>query len=391
MKMALLSEIEKQFRKIIVLAKVEKYVIIGNKWLIKVSEKTWEQAHKTVKSLKEIEEKYLNSKFALQKYFDVGQNWILDTPERALESAYKAALILKKIENEHLSGEITSIFNYSDSRGTYFHLKSNKYLITIKLRMIEFKVSNSIIDISQFSKSNLNTIIDRLELIDEVLTRYYQPKQTNPSMPVENSGFVANQVAGIFERTNCYHDQPTLPLPPEDYRLGTSEAEEQGSRGDETISPILYWEGSSLSMPEQSTDEQKICNQPDSEWKLLEPLSLPFNQEKNHQVSQVPTPVKFQPQRQSLRPSSSIQNWVRNIGLAATVFAGGFAGGVCSSVLLSSQDGVANNSTRYNLSTEVCSEVAQKKTKSTDTALNVSTPEIILSKGMHCLEMNAFE
>ena len=75
--------------------------------------------------------------------------WLKKTPERALDEAYEAALKIKSIEDTHFNGGLINAEtgNYSDSVRSLFLRDLNVYLETIKVRLIEFKASNSIVKI----------------------------------------------------------------------------------------------------------------------------------------------------------------------------------------------------------------------------------------------------
>ncbi|WP_232224225.1 hypothetical protein [Mastigocladopsis repens] len=350
-----------EFRNILMFAKVEKYINIGNKWISQTSEKVLEEVHKTAEVIGkfESEKKYLSSSTSqVQKYVNIAKKWLLETPERALDEAYKAALVLNKIEDEYFAGsEITSVSNSSDSVATYFDLKTQKYRLTIEIRMMEFRASYSIIDTSNVSPHTLgesSMTLEKLKFINEVLTRH-STKQTNMSIPAESSALVGEQIAGVFE--------------------------------------------------------QEISNQLGSKWQLLESFYLPIEQEENSLDSQAPTTRDIQPQTQLYTPltgdpqlhtafaeentlepqaptirdiqpqtqTPSTGGRAQKIGLASIVFAAGFAGGACSWALFSSQDAVANNNIHHNLTQQVNSNRIQK-TISTDAISSPCVPEIISSE-----------
>lgn len=75
--------------------------------------------------------------------------WLKKTPERALDEAYEAALKIKTIEDTHFNGGLINAEtgNYSDSVRSLFLRDLNVYLETIKVRLIEFKASNSVVKI----------------------------------------------------------------------------------------------------------------------------------------------------------------------------------------------------------------------------------------------------
>lgn len=157
--------------------------------------------------------------------------WLKKTPERALDEAYEAALKIKSIEDTHFNGGMinSETGNYSDSVRSLFQRDLNVYLETIKVRLIEFKASNSVVKIvnvanppnpeirinpdddeaddqdtatsdvlnSETSDSRPGTqvtgtrtidvideqsiILKKLKFIDEVRTRYRTLKQANSS------------------------------------------------------------------------------------------------------------------------------------------------------------------------------------------------------------------
>ncbi len=352
-------------------AKVEKYLLVGNKWLLEVSEKIGEQAHQAAHLLEKVEykQKTLNLSTSIQNYLYLGKKWVVDTPERALDSAYKSALILKQIEDKYLSGdEITSISNSSDKVAMYFQVRSKKQLLLIELRMMEFKVSNFIIDDSSYSLTNLEikdeagTIIDKLRLIDEVLNRYYQTQQTNTLMSAESSRLEIQQTSGI--------------------------------------------------------SEEKIFSQLGSRWKLLDYCEIPFQKEEDILIEdnifvQDPTTVDAQPPKLELKPHTFIEasttvdaqppklelnlqtkksnppatRYVtKNLGMASMLFAAGFiTGGVCIFALTNQNFTTAN--TNQDKAVEMRSEAAVGKFKNTNVMPNPSTPET-MSPELSFFEVN---
>jgi hypothetical protein len=121
--------------------------------------------------------------------------WLLRTPERALDEAYEAALRIKSLEDAHFGGNRISVYagNYSRSAQNYFQGELKKYLDIIKLRLIEFRTSSSVVRLSNQSltevqlnetATDLSTVnvIDRsgvilkkLRFIDELVARYQGP------------------------------------------------------------------------------------------------------------------------------------------------------------------------------------------------------------------------
>ena len=86
----------------------------------------------------------------------MANRWLKRTPERALDEAYEAALKIKSIEDTHFNGGLISdeAGNYSDSVRSLFRRDLNVYLETIKVRLIEFKASNSIVKIVNVANPN---------------------------------------------------------------------------------------------------------------------------------------------------------------------------------------------------------------------------------------------
>lgn len=121
--------------------------------------------------------------------------WLLRTPERALDEAYEAALRIKSLEDAHFGGNRISVYagSYSKSAQNYFQGELKKYLDIIKLRLIEFRASSSVVRLSNQSltevqlnetATDLSTVnvIDRsgvilkkLRFIDELVARYQSP------------------------------------------------------------------------------------------------------------------------------------------------------------------------------------------------------------------------
>jgi hypothetical protein len=138
---------------------------------------------------------------SLEAYFRSANRWLLRTPERALNEAYEAALRIKGLEDAHFGGNRISVNsgNYSKSAQNYFQGELKKYLDIIKLRLIEFKASSSIVRLSnqsvteiQLSENAANvsdiSVIDRsgailrkLRFIDELVARYETP---DPSLVI---------------------------------------------------------------------------------------------------------------------------------------------------------------------------------------------------------------
>lgn len=120
--------------------------------------------------------------------------WYLKTPERALDDAYESALRIKALEDTHFNGArvSTDYGSYSKSAHAYFQSELNENLKNARLRLQEFKLSSSIVRLSnqkitekitevQLEDSGTPTIsvidqpavvLKKLKLIDEILARY---------------------------------------------------------------------------------------------------------------------------------------------------------------------------------------------------------------------------
>ena len=93
-----------------------------------------------------------NSPFSsVQTLLQTTNRWLLRTPERALNQAYTAALKIRALEEAHFGGRPISaqMNHHSKSAQSYFQGELKKYLDVIKLRLIEFKASSSIVRLSK--------------------------------------------------------------------------------------------------------------------------------------------------------------------------------------------------------------------------------------------------
>ncbi|NEP09140.1 MAG: proton extrusion protein PcxA [Symploca sp. SIO2C1] len=148
----------------------------------------------------------------LKAILRAANRWFYDTSERALEQAYRAALMIKGIEDEHFNGKKISSDSgdYSESVVSYFEADLKQYLKIIKVRLAEFKTSRSVIGNSETKKLNLSNfevnnyepyypannnekqeiIIEKLNFIDEILTKYEETKAPDYSaalIPIEQN------------------------------------------------------------------------------------------------------------------------------------------------------------------------------------------------------------
>lgn len=162
-----------------------------------------------------------SSPFAkFRSYLLSSRKWFLDTPERALDQAYDAALQIKAIEDEHFDGNKISIQanRHSTNVTAYFDVELKKYLNIIKVRLTEFKASQLFMSLSEQTMGNVSDtvlrsdqlpfeirdkpaiLLEKLQFIDEILTRYTTTRPTPPA----NTSLVPVQPAA-----------PIAPLPTE--------------------------------------------------------------------------------------------------------------------------------------------------------------------------------
>ena len=108
--------------------------------------------------------------------------WFLDTPERAVLEAYKAAQTIKNIEAEYFGHQKISAesANYTENVMSYWQGCLTQNLTIIKVRLAEFQLSRSLLNISNAA------LLEKLKLIDEVIDKY-----TLTDEPVNYSNSVA--------------------------------------------------------------------------------------------------------------------------------------------------------------------------------------------------------
>jgi CemA family len=139
---------------------------------------------------------------SIGSYLRTANRWLLKTPERALNEAYEAALRIKSLEDAHFGGNRISMHsgNYSRSAQNYFQGELKKYLDIIKVRLIEFKASRSIVRLSNQSVTEIelnenatdlrtinvidqqSLILKKLRFVDEVVARYETPEPKSSSL-----------------------------------------------------------------------------------------------------------------------------------------------------------------------------------------------------------------
>jgi hypothetical protein len=141
---------------------------------------------------------------SVQSYFSNANQWLLKTPGRSLDEAYEAAQRIRAIENSHFGGNRISL-NYGDygtSAQNYFQGELKKYLDIIKIRLAEFKLSSSVVRLSNQriteievdpdsnSLSNINVvdqpalILKKLQFIDEIVNQYQNRESSQQSLVI---------------------------------------------------------------------------------------------------------------------------------------------------------------------------------------------------------------
>jgi hypothetical protein len=112
----------------------------------------------------------------IRKIFDFGKRKLIERPEKALYEAYDAALAIKIIENQHFNGDKISLLTTNSNNvssknlSDYFQSELTKNLRIIKLKLLEFEASVSLLDNLESSESHV--VIDKLKFIDDVLVKY---------------------------------------------------------------------------------------------------------------------------------------------------------------------------------------------------------------------------
>ncbi|WGV25383.1 proton extrusion protein PcxA [Halotia branconii] len=94
--------------------------------------------------------------------------WFLKTPERALLEAYNAAQVIRNIEREHFGNQKISAksANYTENVMSYWQGYLDQNLTIIQIRLTEFQLSRSILNLSE------SFVLEKLKFIDEVIEKY---------------------------------------------------------------------------------------------------------------------------------------------------------------------------------------------------------------------------
>jgi hypothetical protein len=114
-----------------------------------------------------------------QAFLQAVRQWLFSTPERALDRAYGAALLIKSLEQEYSKGDKNS--GYSADRRDFMKSTAQanfgRFLSVIHLRLAEFKASHSVLGYPKSTCAEtlkrINTNVEKLKMIDEVLDRYF--------------------------------------------------------------------------------------------------------------------------------------------------------------------------------------------------------------------------
>lgn len=148
----------------------------------------------------------------IESYLRQANQWYLETPERSLDQAYKAALKIKSIEDEHFDGKKISAAHseYGESVISYFKSDLDKYLKTAKLRIAEFKLSRSILNIAD---QNLNR--KEVDRIPNDNPSYSLQIREDPSVTIEKLNFIDTilQKYNVDESTKISSALVAIPKP----------------------------------------------------------------------------------------------------------------------------------------------------------------------------------
>ncbi|XGV94761.1 MAG: proton extrusion protein PcxA [Leptolyngbya sp. BL-A-14] len=126
---------------------------------------------------------------SLKQYWQIAHQQLVRTPERALHQAYSAALQIVALEENYFQGHKVEIDStgYNKSVLNYFQTELQKYLSTVRLRLVEFNTSQSLVGLG-YAKLALTgqdnsshrlsdddrtpSVLEQLNCIHRVLERY---------------------------------------------------------------------------------------------------------------------------------------------------------------------------------------------------------------------------
>lgn len=127
-----------------------------------------------------------------KRKIDNAKDWFAEIPDRALDRAYRSALSIKAIEDEYFEGNPVGATESEqcDRVFSYCQTEVKKNLKTIKFKLAEFNLTSSFIRTSEPPQSYRDraflevdpevkeaaaVIIEKLNFIDEVASRYETP------------------------------------------------------------------------------------------------------------------------------------------------------------------------------------------------------------------------
>ncbi len=158
-----------------------------------------------------------NSPFvSIRLLLQTANRWLLKTPERALNQAYIAALKIKALEDTHFGGGLISARtgNHSKSAQSYFEGELEKYLDVIKLRLIEFRASSSIVRLSksvtdiQAETTNLSELSDQSANLSENMIEI---ESRNITSSISSSEQILQKLRFVDETVARYQDIAVQP------------------------------------------------------------------------------------------------------------------------------------------------------------------------------------
>ncbi|WP_026100281.1 proton extrusion protein PcxA [Fortiea contorta] len=102
-------------------------------------------------------------------YLRVYSRWYLDTPQRAILAAYAAAQNIQAVEIEQFAAQkiAPESGNYSENVVSYWQEYLNKNLTIIDVRLAEFRLSYSLVNVADIN------ILEKLQFIDTVVSKYH--------------------------------------------------------------------------------------------------------------------------------------------------------------------------------------------------------------------------
>ncbi|MEN9224132.1 MAG: proton extrusion protein PcxA [Thermostichus sp. HHBFW_bins_43] len=146
------------------------------------------------------------------------RQWVSNTPLRSLEQAYEAALRIKAIEDQHFhGGSIGSDGEHGQNVSRYFQIQLRRQLSQIELRLAEFRASSTFSRLPDLSPNGQVTnassssdgaavdaesngkgrqgqelsILEKLQLIDQVTSRYKRSADRRKAKPAPPSAAAA--------------------------------------------------------------------------------------------------------------------------------------------------------------------------------------------------------